>query len=483
MKALILGLDAACPEILLESEDLVNFRRLMEVGFYGRIESVHPPITVPAWMCMATSQDPGSLGVYGFRNRPDRDYSRLAYVDSRSFKAMTIWDQFAREGRKSVIVGVPPSYPPRKVNGVCVGCFLTPDPRSNDFVFPSEWQKRIREIEPDYQVDVKGFRTSDKRWLRDAIFSLSRRQFSVVRRLMQDVDWDFFQFVDIGLDRIQHGFWRFHDPLHRFHDPDNPFKTVIRDYYRHLDEELGRILGLLGDDVAVFVTSDHGARRLDGAFCVNEWLIREGYLKLERYPETPTPLADLSVDWSKTRAWSEGGYYARVYLNVKGREPEGTIAPADYEAIREELAEKLRDTRDPEGRPLGTVVQKPEEIYRSVHGVAPDLLVYFGGLAWRSAGTIGHQRIHLEENDTGPDDANHAQHGAFILAAEGLSEAGERDGATILDVAPTLLELAGCDIPDTMQGRSLLSAPRRVNREGTDTEEVRDRLRGLGYIE
>src|SRR3954468_2172043 len=99
----------------------------MERGCWGRLESVIPPITVPAWMCMATSQDPGSLGVYGFRNRSDYSYSNLGVVNSRSITAEAMWDVVGATGRQVVVVGVPPGYPPRPVNGVAVGCFLTPD--------------------------------------------------------------------------------------------------------------------------------------------------------------------------------------------------------------------------------------------------------------------------------------------------------------------------------------------------------------------
>ena len=127
MKILVIGLDCAAPELLFGDERLVNIRRLMEAGCYGRLESVIPPITVPAWMCMATSQDPGSLGVYGFRNRVDHSYDGLGIVNSRSINELAIWDQVAREGKRSVVIGVPPGYPPRKVNGISVGCFLTPD--------------------------------------------------------------------------------------------------------------------------------------------------------------------------------------------------------------------------------------------------------------------------------------------------------------------------------------------------------------------
>ena len=128
MKILIIGLDCAAPELLFGDDQLHNFRRLMNSGSYGQLESVIPPITVPAWMCLSTSQDPGSLGVYGFRNRQDHSYDRLGFVTSNSIRATALWDVVAAAGKQAHIIGVPPSYPPRRVSGICVGCFLTPDP-------------------------------------------------------------------------------------------------------------------------------------------------------------------------------------------------------------------------------------------------------------------------------------------------------------------------------------------------------------------
>src|SRR5262245_15410769 len=136
MKTLVIGLDCAAPELLLGDERLTNVRRLMEAGCFGRLESVVPPITVPAWMCLATSQDPGSLGVYGFRNRADHSYDKLTIVNARNLMQFAIWDQVAREGKKSVLIGVPPSFPPRKVNGTSIGCFLTPDTTKDVFTHP-----------------------------------------------------------------------------------------------------------------------------------------------------------------------------------------------------------------------------------------------------------------------------------------------------------------------------------------------------------
>ncbi|MGO9919770.1 MAG: alkaline phosphatase family protein [Isosphaeraceae bacterium] len=487
MKILVLGLDCAAPELLLGYDDLANIRRLMDAGAYGRLESVVPPITVPAWMCLATSQDPGSLGVYGFRNRVDHSYGGLSIATSRSITEPAIWDQLAREGKRSIIIGLPPGYPPRRINGLSVSCFLTPDTEKNVFTHPADLSQEIRQLVGHYPVDVQGFRTDDKAWLRDQIFAMSRIQFQVVRHLMQTKDWDYFHFVDIGLDRIHHGFWKYHDQEHVLHEPDSPFRTTVHDYYRHLDEEIGRVLDLVNDETIVLLVSDHGAQRLDGGFCVNEWLVREGLLVLKSYPKEVTPFAKLEVDWEQTKVWSEGGYYARVFLNVKGREPQGAIEPSEYEPFRNRIKAKFEATVDTQGKPLGTLVFKPEEIYHEVRNVAPDLIVHFGGLYWRSIGGVGYPTIHILENDTGPDDCNHAQFGAFILAAANNPLRGELTGARLLDIAPTLLELGGYEIPAAMQGRSLVAghkppAPGEPGYADDDEAIVRDRLSGLGYL-
>jgi predicted AlkP superfamily phosphohydrolase/phosphomutase len=487
MKILVLGLDCAAPELLFGYDDLPNIRRLMDAGAYGRLESVIPPITVPAWMCMATSQDPGSLGVYGFRNRADHSYEGLKIATARSITAPAIWDQLAREGKRSIIVGVPPGYPPRRINGIAVSCFLTPDTDKNIFTHPPDLSDEIRRLVGHYPVDVQGFRTGDKAWLRDEIFAMSRTQFKVVRHLLTTQPWDYFQFVDIGQDRVHHGFWKYHDPQHVLHEPDSPFRDTVHDYYRHIDEEIGRVLELLTDDTIVLVVSDHGAQRLDGGFCVNEWLVREGLLVLKSYPKEVTPFAKLDVDWQKTKVWSEGGYYARVFFNVKGREPQGVIEPGHYESVRDEIKAKFEATTDAGGKPLGTLVFKPEEIYHKVANVAPDLIVHFGALYWRSIGGVGYPTIHVLENDTGPDDCNHAQFGSFILAAAHSPLHGEITGAHLLDIAPTLLDLAGYEIAPSMQGRSLVAGRTSESAdqgEYTSDDEtiVRDRLSGLGYI-
>ncbi len=487
MKICILGLDCCAPEIIFQDERLVNIRRLMDLGLWGRLESVIPPITVPAWMCMSTSQDPGSLGVYGFRNRTNYTYSGLGFVNSASIRELAMWDQVAREGKRSIIMGVPPGYPPRRIHGISIGCFLTPDTEKDEFTHPPEIKQELNELVGEYPVDVKGFRTDDKTWLREQIFEMSRKHWTVVKWLLREKEWDYFQYVDIGLDRVHHGFWDSWDKLHVQHVPGNPYENVIPEYYQWLDSQIGEVLELLDSNTIVLLVSDHGARRLDGGFVVNEWLAKEGLLVLDEFPTEVTPFAKLKVNWAKTKVWSEGGYYARVFFNVEGREPRGIIPQASYESFRDEIKAKFEALQDDKGRPLNSLVFKPQELYHHVRNVAPDLVVHFGGLAWRSIGSVGHKRLHVQENDTGPDACNHAQFGMFLLAAPNCPLHGEYQGAKLLDIAPTLLDLGGYEIPPSMQGRSLVAGMKKEPPQGEPAEDdkekiIRDRLAGLGYI-
>jgi len=194
---------------------------------------------------------------------------------------------------------------------------------------------------------------------------------------------------------------------------------------------------------------------MDGGICFNEWLIQEGYLVLTEPPDTsngPVRFEDLKIDWAKTRAWGDGGYYGRLFINLKDREPQGIVEPAHFDALRTELISKLEALGDENGQPIGTRCFTPEALYQNSRGVAPDVLVYFGNLAWRSIGTVGWNSIHVFENDTGPDDANHAQQGMFIYNDPKHNFGGQRlNGLNLMQIAPTVLQLFDLPIPIDMQ--------------------------------
>lgn len=446
----IIGLDCAAPELVFKefAGQLPHLERLMKDGAWGPLRSTHPPITVPAWITMMSGCDPGELGLYGFRNRPDHSYRQQAIVNAASVRAPRLWDQISRAGGHVIVLGVPATYPVRAVNGCLVADFLTPSTQCV-YTYPAALREEVEAVSGGYILDVAGFRSHDKEGLRGRIHEMTRKHFAVARHLVTTKPWDFFMLVEMGPDRMHHGFWAFMDPTHRRFVSDNPFRHAILDYYRVLDAEIGELLRLLPDETIVMVVSDHGAKRLDGGICVNEWLIQEGYLVVNGYPDCPTPLDRMDVDWTKTVAWGEGGYYGRICLNVQGREPEGLINPADYERVLDELIDGLKAIPDPDGRSLGTRVYRPRELYRTVRGVAPDLLTYFGDLHWRSVGSIGLRRLHTFDNDTGPDEANHDWDGIFMLNGAGCRTSGIPPGtiplSRIEEIAPLVLQWFGID--------------------------------------
>lgn len=457
-KILVIGLDSAEPSLVFERwrDQLPNLRALMEQGAWTTMNSTVPPITVPAWSCMMASKDPGTLGIYGFRNRKDYSYNGLSFATSSAVREPRLWDLLSNAGKRVVVLGVPGTYPPSPVNGAMVSCFLTPDPARNVYTHPPQLRDEIDAVlgKDQYMVDVSDYRTENKAGVLREIYEMTDRRFALAQHWLKSKPWEFFMLVEMGIDRIHHAFWKYFDAQHRKFEPHSPYADAIRQYYIHVDKLIGELLAGLPEQTAVLVVSDHGGKRIDGGIAVNEWLIREGCLSVAEYPGRPTPLGKLAVNWAKTKAWSEGGYYARVFLNVKGREPQGVIEPADYESVRDELIQKLEALGDENGRAIGTRAYRPEELYRKCTGIWPDLVVIFGDLYWRSIGSIGYNAIHVFENDTGPDDANHAQEAMFLLSAPGLKP-GRIAPVDILDVAPTLLELYGLAVPADMQGRAV----------------------------
>jgi predicted AlkP superfamily phosphohydrolase/phosphomutase len=457
-RVLVIGLDCAPPKQVFEEwiDDLPNIRNLMNRGVYGELESTIPAITCPAWMSMMTSRNPGQLGFFGFRNRKGFSYEDYWIANARSVREDTVWDILSRHGKKVGLVGVPQTYPPKPVNGFMVTSFLTPSIESR-YTYPEELKGEIASLVGKYLIDCENFRTENKKELLEEIYEMTEKRFKVVKAFIREKPWDFFMMVEMGPDRIQHGFWKFCDKEHFKYKPGNEFKTALVDYYRYLDRQIGDVLGLIDDETAVIVVSDHGAKKMDGAINVNDWLIRKGYLVLREEPEGVVRFADAKIDWERTTAWGLGGYYCRLFMNVKGRERSGVVDPAEYEEVRDEIKEGLESIKGPNGEEIGTRVFKPQEIYTGKYvDEAPDLIVYFGDLFWRSTGSIGHDSLYSFETEIGPDDAVHAQYGIFIMKAPGI-DGGERlEGLQIMDCAPTILSLLGVPVPAEMEGRSIV---------------------------
>ena len=453
-RVIVIGLDSAPPELVFGelAPHMPNLGHLIARGLHGTLRSCDPPITIPAWQVMATSASPGRLGLYGFRHRKGHAYTDGWVASSRSVHLPAVWDLAGAAGRQSCLIGVPPGYPPKPLSGWSISCFLTP-PGAEQYTHPPKLRQEIEDLVGTYVFDVP-FRVEDRETLRANLFEMTRKRFDVAVHLAATKPWDLFWLVEIGVDRLGHAFWKFFDPAHPKYEPGNPFEHIAVEYYSLIDERIGELMALLPDAVFL-VVSDHGSRAMAGAFCVNEWLVERGWLVLEQQPDDIVSIDEADVDWARTRAWGWGGYYARIFLNVEGREPNGVIPAGAYEQARAELEAELQTIPLSDGRPMPVTAMRPEDLYPVAEGDRPDLMVYFDDLRWRSAGTIGHGTLYLSENDTGPDDSVHSMDGIVVLSDPDRTFGTPVGDATILDVAPTILTLMGLPVQADMEGRAL----------------------------
>jgi predicted AlkP superfamily phosphohydrolase/phosphomutase len=439
---LVIGLDCVPPRLAFERyrHAMPNLARLMASGSYGPLRSTLPPITVPAWASLFSGKDPGELGVYGFRKRCAGSYE-LQLVSSADLTQPMVWDRLGE--RRVCVLFVPPSYPPAPLlHGERVSCFLTPDAAS-EHSYPPALAHELHALFGPYRPDVADYRSDQLPRLLRELYAGTSQRFAIAEHLLRTRRPDFTALVEIGPDRFHHAFWAHIDPEHPDHDPGNPYRDAGLRYYRFLDQQIGRLLHAAGQDTTVLVVSDHGARALRGGIHVNEWLIAHGYLVLERYPDRLTPFAELEVDWSRTRAWGEGGYYARISLNLQGREPAGIVSPDSAAALCAELTRELTRLPGPHGEPLAHRIVTPEASYRATHGLPPELMVFFDDLGYRALGSVGQRSLYSLHNDTGADTCNHDWDGIFVLSGPGVSARGALSGLHIEDVAPTILKLMG----------------------------------------
>jgi predicted AlkP superfamily phosphohydrolase/phosphomutase len=458
-RVVVIGLDSMSPELAfaVHRPRMPFLAAMCERGCFGALRSTDPPITVPAWVSMTTGRGPAELGIYGFRTRRPGSY-RLELVTPSDLRHPRIWDLAADAGLASAVVSVPLTYPPPARPGVAAtSCFLTPGADS-PYASPPALKPELEGRFGAYIVDVEARGAGDAARLVAECGGMTRQHFAILRHLIATRGPAFAMIVDLGPDRLHHGALRAVLPSHPLHDPGSPLVRAAGDYYALLDAEIARTAACAGPDAALLVVSDHGVRPLAGSVCVNEWLVREGYLALHEEPSRPTPLSECRVDWSRTRAFGEGGYHSRIFLNVAGRDPQGVVPASRIPAELAELAARARALRGPDGGRLDTRATTPLELYGTERcaGFPPDLTVYWDRLAFRSAGTLGHGRLFLDGNDAGPDDANHDFEGIFAMCGGRTPAAGRLHGLQVEDVFAIAAAALGLQTPAGVAGRLIL---------------------------
>lgn len=526
-RVLLIGLDGLEPSLAkgwMDEGLLPHLARLRMEGGFGPLTSTRPPVTFPAWTTCVTGVDPGHHGIFDF-TQLDHAARRVRFVNARDRRAPALWNILGEQGKRVCVLGVPGTYPPEPVNGILVAGFDSPVAQRIDasFVHPRECFAEVAGWGfADFQEsDIgPGWHVTAHRALLDGI----ARKEAIATRLFQREAWDFAMLVFGEADTASHHFWLFHDPASPRHRPG--MEHAIRDIYIRLDTAVGRLRETFGDAALIGVVSDHGFGGAGtGVVHLNNWLAERGHLRacptrgslLKQIALRVVPpswrgalfrrLSGLAnraesqartagIDWSQTRAWSEElGYFPSIRVNLRGRDPEGTVAPEDYEHYVAALCAEL-ETWDAVAHawPRAAIYEGPAV------ADAPDIVIElalengYSHTALRARGGPAFRRLRPDEYLGGKERGMNGTHRdpgvVFLSRPAGLT------GAALRDIAPTVLHAMDVQGP-IMQGRSLLvgtdakpsgatpGAYTATPRPYTPEEEalIEERLRALGYFE
>ncbi len=547
-RVFIIGLDGASFAVLrplADSGALPNIKRLLEKGAFGDLCSTTPPITGPAWASFMTGKLPGKHGVYDFV-RPVKGGVGREVISYNAIKSETIFDILTEKGKKTGAVNVPLTYPFPTVDGYVVAGLLTPK-SVESISSPAGLIDEIRGEIGEYVMDVwwERFGKDKIGQFLDRLRFCTEQRIKAIRHVQNRLDWDFFITVFIGTDRIQHWLWDYIVPEEAFASrsaQDREINRLVVDYYKRIDKYLGEVMDSLDERTTLLVISDHGFGPLKGKVYINEWLAKKGYLtfdksklsELQRQSEKKQKLKrvikavdvfDLwgrfaskmikknkrlsfysflhCIDWQKTRAYSASNTEQGIYLNVKGREPEGIITPGEeFESVREGLMEELAGYRDEEsGELMVSRIHKGGDVYSGPYlDEAPDIVFFLRDFEY-IADVQPSERIFAKR---GWDTSFGTHRFEGILMAYGSDiRAGEVTGARLVDIAPTLLNVLGLPINDDMDGcvlKDIFTKSFQKNHKpsyvspgggkdtvesGYDSDEAADvesQLKGLGYL-
>ena len=435
-RVVFLGIDGVPYDLVEDHPDVFeNLHALAAEGTGGQIDSIVPPESSACWPALTTGQNPGQTGVYGFQDRESDSYETYVPVGAH-VQATRLWDRVTEAGRSASVFNVPVTFPPSEQIQRQVSGFLSPS--LEDAVSSSDVQ-RVLEAN-DYRVDVDaslGHEDDKTAFIENAHETLEGR-YEVFRHYLEQDDWDLFFGVFMATDRVNHF-------LFRDYVQDGEYAEEFLEFYRTLDEYIGDLRGMLDDETTLLVASDHGFTELEYEVNCNQWLAERGWLSYDT--DEPEELTDIAAE---TRAYSL--IPGRFYLNLDGREPDGSVPKSDYEAVRDELIADLESLTGPDGRDVCKRIVRGEEVFDGPHTeIAPDVVVLPADGFDLKAGFGEKEGVFT----TGPRNGMHKFDNACLYASEPELSLADVD---LYDIAPTILDLMEIDAESrAMDGRSLVS--------------------------
>lgn len=490
-KIVVLGLDGFSPDFVRRwSNELPNLIKMQKRGIWGVLESTVPPTLPQVWISAQCGRNPGTYGVWDFTYRDDFSYGEKRVVSSEVTRRVDLmYTILPKKMQRVAMINVPVTWPPPKISaGYAISGLMIPD-FNLGFTYPDSLKNEVDELIGEYIIDITEADVGGKEINRDRvlkkIYQMDLQRFILTRYFVNEKNCDCVMTAVMGCTRMLNLFYRGFDSQNRQYSSDSHYEGTLHDYYLWIDRNIGELFEELSKEIVLFIYSGYSAQKLQGRINLNEWLINEGYMNLVDQPQKLTLFRDVKVDWSRTKCWSTG-YTGKLYLNMKGREPQGTVDPKDYDKFLDELTAKLKDIPDKVGRPLNTRVWKCDDIcFGPYVNYGPDLLVNFDEGRLGTSDLLGHNQGEIYSFDTAKDshDVAYGLYGYFVITGPGIPEGKELKGVSLLNIAPTVLDILGIPIPRNMERSSILSMVKKdviPSPEGPEKKVV-SRLQFLGY--
>jgi predicted AlkP superfamily phosphohydrolase/phosphomutase len=550
-RVLVIGMDAVTLDLLIpwvKEEKLPHIAKLMANGGFSKLASTMQPISAPAWTSFMTGMQQGKHGLYDFVRRKSDSYE-IEVTNASMISAPTLFDLVSEAGKRVIAINVPYTYPPKPVNGVVISGPFTAV--SDDrIVYPPEKAESILNLVENYRIlpDYDATKPKPLSAYGEALLQAVEMRRQIALHLIKE-DWDLFTVVFMATDPVQHYFW--HCMSENVKHDDCPHDMILRVYQR-VDSAIGDLLAEIDEYTVVMLLSDHGAGPLDTMVNLNRWLADHDWLQFysatgrqkkrwrrllvdkamrlyknnfsselrarirrwlgaRRFDQikggVESTLFSSVIDWQKTQAYALGAG-GNIYLNVRGREPEGVIEPGQqYEEILEKLSSDLYTLIDPDtGANLLKKVWRREDLYKGPNQhLGPDLILEWSDYKYWGRGRydvqnvpVFEKRYQMEFSDLVLTGA-HRRYGVLILYGPGVKTGFDMSKACIVDLAPTILAFLNLPIPDDMDGLVLQDAfdedaikityTERTQHKGkaqeftdSESEHISDRLRQLGYL-
>lgn len=535
-RLVLIGLDGATFEVIdqLRAEGrLPHIASLIQRGTRASLLAGIPISGCSGWTTLVTGKYPGGHGIFGSHHR--EGYRERA-INSHDVRAEALWEMLGRHGLRAAVIGAPVTYPPPRVNGVMVSG--PPMPRGVH-AYPAELAEELSLAVDGYPSACLGVDWGSILHLRGAgalerhverCFDLSLR---AALQVWRREAWDLFACAFCELNRVQR-LVPWPDDLSRRGAAAR--RALVQRCYQKADQVVGELVAATGKGCTIALVSAYGFGENRKTFYVNRWLADQGWLALKSRPRRRWRMAlgildealgavgfeiggifgkipvwlprrgamalHEVVEWPQTRAFAASADLDGIYINLRGREPQGIVEPGvEYEETRGALITMLRDIRDPDsGQPVVVWARRREEVFHGPYlDQAPDVVYATRRHGYPQSGELD-VAPELRATDAGGA-GGHRAHGVLILAGPAVKRGATLAECRAVDVAPTLLRAAGFPIAQDLDGEVLMAAldqeclehepagpgegvPAEADAGYSPEEEraMEQQLRGLGFM-